>query len=219
MRDWRAVQARLKELGFNPGPVDGIRGRKTEGALIEFALSKLDLKEPSGDQPEWLRRAYGYLGQKEIKGWRHNPNVLRWWQDLDLHFRDDETPWCAGFANGMLAECGLPLSPKYRAAALGWRWTGYGTRLDGPALGAFMTMTRPGRRGSGHKTIVAGRDRLGRIMGLGGNQSNKVGINPYHPTNRDAQYHWPEGVALPTETGMHTLPIIDATGGVLSNEA
>ena len=36
----RAVQVRLKSLGFDPGPIDGIDGLKTRGAIMEFQKSR-----------------------------------------------------------------------------------------------------------------------------------------------------------------------------------
>jgi hypothetical protein len=40
----RAVQGRLKELGFDPGPIDGIYGPKTKNGIMEFQRFK-NLKE------------------------------------------------------------------------------------------------------------------------------------------------------------------------------
>lgn len=241
----REIQTQLKRHGFDPGKIDGIMGPKTSSAIIAFKKSRgLKARDYVGpitaaalrkgikpaprrivsgrkkiEMPPWLRLAYSYLGLREIPGPQHNREVVKWWQDLGLHFRTDETPWCAGFVNAMIQDAGLPITPKYRAAALGWRWTGYGTRLAGPVLGAVMSMTRPGSKGSGHQTIVAGRDNSGRIMGLGGNQGNAVSINPYHPTARDAQYHWPDGFPIPDKVGINTLPIITSAGAELTNEA
>ncbi|GLQ26148.1 TIGR02594 family protein [Sulfitobacter pacificus] len=241
----KKVQRRLAELGHYQGRIDGINGPKTEAAIIAFKTSKglrprsflgpitmsalfkgvrpvparIVTEDGSIKIPTWLRLAYGYLGLKEIKGPRHNAEILTWWERLALPFRNDETPWCAGFANAMILAAGLPIVPKHRAAALGWRWNGYGTRLAGPALGAVMSMERPGRPGSGHMTFVAGRDRNGDIMGLGGNQGNMVSINPYDPWARNAQYHWPEGSAPPHVTGLKTLPLITSAGSKLTNEA
>lgn len=240
-------QELLARHGFYSGRIDGIDGPKTSAATVAFKVSRGLLARdyvgpvtmaalrdgikpvPSKiftpwagrnvDMPTWLRLAYSYLGLREIKGPRHNSEIVGWWESLSLHFRDDETPWCAGFVNAMILKSGLPITPKYRAAALGWRWTGYGKKLNGPALGAVMSITRPGSAGSGHMTIVAGRDKHGRIMGLGGNQGNAVSINPYDAYARDAQYHWPEGTPSPEAVGLQTLPIITATGSVLTNEA
>ena len=242
----RERQRLLKKHGFYAGRIDGIAGPQTSAATIAFKKSRglkpRDFVGPvtamalrrsikpappaltgaNGDNhemPPWLRIAASFLGLREIKGRLHNLQIVKWWQKLGLSFRDDETPWCAGFGNAMILEAGLPIVKKYRAAALGWRWNGYGTRLAGPALGAVMSMERPGKPGSGHMTFVAGRDARGRIMGLGGNQGNAVSINPYHPTARNAQYHWPEGVPLPRDVGLHTLPIVSSGGAMLRNEA
>jgi len=236
----RQRQRLLARAGFDPGPIDGILGPRTRAATVAFkrarglpgtpdlcALTIEALRAGIGFQglehgpggPEWLRLAHGYLGLKEIPGPRHNAELLGWWERLALPFRDDETPWCAGFVNAMVHKAGLPIVHKNRAAALGWRWNGYGQRLSGPALGAVMSMTRPGRPGSGHMTFVAGRDARDRIMGLGGNQGDMVSINPYDPQARDAQYHFPDGVAAPARVGLQSLPLISAGGQMLENEA
>jgi uncharacterized protein (TIGR02594 family) len=238
-------QTLLKKHGFDPGPIDGIDGPKTKTATIEFKASiglrprpfvgplteaalrkgikpgpqKLPGSLVVTPMPPWLRLAHGYLGLKEIPGSRHNAQILGMWERLKLPFRDDETPWCAGFVNAMVQDAGLSIVKKNRAAALGWRWNEYGTRLDGPALGTIMSMERPGKPGSGHMTIVAGRSNDWRILGLGGNQGNAVSINPYHPSARNAQYHWPEGYPLPEKTDINFLPIITEAGIQLTNEA
>lgn len=240
------LQRLLKAKGFNPGKIDGIDGPRTQAALVAFKRSigfrprpylgpltiaalrdgivaapeKVEINNNrNGKMPPWLRLAFSFLGLSEIKGKTHNDTIVGWWEKLKLPFRDDETPWCAGFMNRMVQKAGLAIPKKYRAAALGWIWNGYGTKLTGPALGAVMMMERPGKPGSGHTTFVAGRDRRGRIMGLGGNQGNKVGINPYDPKDRNAVYYWPEGYPLPDNIGVNTLPLIDGGGKALRNEA
>ena len=242
----RELQTLLAKRGFSPGIIDGEDGPKTQAALIAFkrsigfnprgylgpltiaalrdgivaAPARVQLNNSrSKKMPPWLRLAYSFLGLREIKGKSHNKKIIGWWEALKLPFRDDETPWCAGFMNRMVQKAGLAIPAKYRAAALGWKWNGYGTKLREPALGAIMIMERPGRPGSGHTTFVAGRDHKGNIMGLGGNQSNRVGINPYHPTNRKAAYYWPEGYPLPDNVGLRSLPVINSGGGKLKNEA
>lgn len=241
----KELQKHLQRHGFYNGRIDGIQGFNTRAAIIAFKVSRglraRDFVGPvtmmalrrdiapaprgivvdGGVQilPTWLRLAYSHLGLREIKGRHHNAEILGWWERLSLPFKDDETPWCAGFVNAMVQAADLPVVGKNRAAALGWRWNGYGTRLDGPALGAVMSMERPGKPGSGHMTFVAGRDKNGNIMGLGGNQGDMVSINPYHLSARDAQYHWPEGAPLPSVTGLNALPLITSGGSMLTNEA
>lgn len=240
------LQRLLKAKGFNPGKIDGIDGPKTQAALVAFKRSigfrprpylgpltiaalrdgvvaapaevSLDRRR-KGKMPPWLRLAYGFMGLREIKGKEHNDTIVGWWEKLSLPFRDDETPWCAGFMNRMVQKAGLAIPKKYRAAALGWKWNGFGVKLDGPALGAIAIMPRPGKPGSGHTTFVAGRDRKDNIQGLGGNQGNKVGINPYDPDKRKIEYYWPEGYPLPDKIGIQHLPVISASGKMLTNEA
>ena len=238
------MQKLLKQKGFYKGRIDGIRGPKTNAALSEFKksigfnprpllgpLTRTALRlgviaaaakptpRSKHDMPPWLRLAYGFLGLREIRGAKHNKEILKWWEALGLHFRDDETPWCAAFMNRMVQLSGLRIPDKYRAAALGWKWSGYGVRLNGPALGAIMIMERPGKPGSGHTTFVAGRDKRGRIQGIGGNQGNAVSINPYDEHARNAAYYWPEGHPLPDRVGLKYLPIINKSGATLRNEA
>lgn len=232
--------------GFYAGRIDGIAGPKTRAATIAFKVSRglraRDYVGPvtamalrknirpaapyiasvggSVKLPTWLRLAYSHLGLREIAGSRHNADILRWWERLSLPFKDDETPWCAGFVNAMVLASGLPIVRKNRAAALGWRWNGYGTRMNGPTFGAIMSMERPGKPGSGHMTFVAGRDNRGNVMGLGGNQGNMVSINPYNPSARSAQFHWPEGSSPPVGlTPWDALPLIADGGAQLTNEA
>jgi len=238
-------QKLLKRHGFYHGGIDGIDGPKTAAATIAFKASRgLRARDYVGPMtamalrkairpaaaniasdgkrhmmPVWLRLAYSHLGLREIRGSSHNAEILGWWERLSLPFKDDETPWCAGFVNAMVQASGLPIVGKNRAAALGWRWNAYGIRLSGPALGAVMSMERPSKPGSGHMTFVAGRDKNGNIMGLGGNQGNMVSINPYSPTARRAQYHWPDGVLPPSVTGLASLPIVTSDGSKLTNEA
>lgn len=42
----RDIQAKLRDLGFDPGPVDGVMGRRTQGALVAYALADLGLPAP-----------------------------------------------------------------------------------------------------------------------------------------------------------------------------
>lgn len=74
MNNTRQIQARLKELGFDPGPVDGVRGRRTIAALKAFQrvhglvpdgiAGKLTLAElfepamPQRDRDPWLPKPW-----------------------------------------------------------------------------------------------------------------------------------------------------------------
>jgi uncharacterized protein (TIGR02594 family) len=83
-------------------------------------------------------------------------------------------------------------------------WANWGTRLPGPAVGAFAPMKR---QGGGHIAIVVGRDQNNRLMLLGGNQDDAVNIAPYKAT-RPLSFRWPKEVAAPVRTGFKSLPLV-----------
>ena len=51
----RELQARLRSFGFNPGPVDGIAGRTTEGAVLHYQ-QKRDLPQTAKVDRQLLER-------------------------------------------------------------------------------------------------------------------------------------------------------------------
>lgn len=237
----REIQNALKRHGFDPGPVDGVMGPKTRKAIIAFKAKhglrqrpfvgpvtrKLLMDEatapamikPLVDLP-WMRIALGYLGMAEIKGSNHNPKIVKWWDQLGLPFDDDETPWCAAFVNGVMMEAGLMPPPKYRAAARGWDWTGFGDEISEPVYGCIATFSRgKPNSGQGHIAFVAGRDQAGNLMCLGGNQGNEVSIRPFS-TGRLLSYRLPLSMNVyRRELLVGDLPIIDSDGVLSTNEA
>ncbi|MEP1442757.1 MAG: TIGR02594 family protein [Hyphomicrobiales bacterium] len=247
------LQKALLHKGFNPGPIDGKWGAKTERAVIQFKkkvglrargyvgpltmaalfedrhpvqpkmvrVSSSDKVQSEPDKansnPVWLRLGTSYLGLREYRGSKHNPKILEWWIKLGLPFRNDETPWCAGFACGVLEEAGIR-SPR-SAAARSFYWKGWGHVLSEPAVGCVVSMWRGSKKGAyGHVGFVVGKDRFGNLMILGGNQGNRVSIRPFN-RNRVLSYHWPSTHTLPKKQGFSTLPIIASDGRVSQNEA
>lgn len=162
--------------------------------------------------PQWLDIARRYIGLREIKGGRHHPQILQWWQDIGAGwYRDDETPWCGAYVGGVLKEAGFPMIPKgdgARAKA----WLAYGKKLDRPAVGCIVVFDRTG---GGHVGFVVGRDQNGNLMVLGGNQSDGVNIKPF-ARNRILGYRWPS--VWPAEHRFN-LPLLTSDGKLSTNEA
>lgn len=238
------IQRALLEAGFDPGPIDGAMGRRTTRAIIDFKTSVglrarshvgpltraalFDGRTPATPavakegrkttlEPGWLRLARTYLGLREYRGNKHNPKILEWWIKLGLPFRNDETPWCAGFVCGVLEEYGIRSTRS--AAARSFNWQGWGEVLDGPAVGCVVSLWRGARKGaSGHTGFVVGRDRSDNLMILGGNQSNRVSIRPFS-SGRLLSSHWPKDSKLPARVGLPALPLIASDGKVSTNEA
>lgn len=133
----------------------------------------------------WIAEARKHLGLKEIAGPKHNPEIKSWLKDLGAWWEDDETSWCSVFIAHCLKKGGRALiKDYYRAKA----WAAGGlTKLDAPAYGCLAVKSR---QGGGHVFFVVGKDAKGRILGLGGNQSDMVSIVPFDPALIEG-YYWP----------------------------
>lgn len=223
------VQARLKALGYDPGPIDGIRGRRTMAAVSQFqrahgleddglvgpktapalfGTSRQQQQQIAGkpasafpDAMPWLVEARRLEGTREIAGKRHSPVIMGWAQKLGLWYPDDETPWCGLFA----AHCiGSQLPDEALPTnPLGARnWLKFGRGIDAPVEGAIVVFWRGRRDGwQGHVGFVVGSDAT-HVWVLGGNQSNEVNIRKF-PRSRVLGYRWPLTAMRPgTEVAM-----------------
>jgi len=210
MSEIKEIQTRLKAHGFNPGPIDGDFGPKTKAAVIAFKVSKglaardyvgpITLAElrkaPSASvappevigEPVWLRRARQEIGVTEIAGKQHSKRVLSYWELSKLPFRDDETPWCAGFVGAMLEDCGI----KSTRSGMARSYQNWGQPC-GAVPGAIVVFWRGSKSGgSGHVGFVTGKDQRGNLLVLGGNQGDAVNIKPFSQ-DRVLAYRWPAG--------------------------
>lgn len=159
-------------------------------------------------EPLWLQEARKYLGVREIPGVNHHPLIVGWWKKIKRGgIKTDEVPWCAAFVGAMLEDCGI-ISSRFESAKSYLTW---GRSLPQPCLGAIAVLER---QGGGHVGFVVGRDGQGRILLLGGNQSDEVNIRAF-PVSRIVGYRWPMAVPLIDQA---ILPVI-AQATVSTNEA
>ena len=141
----------------------------------------------------WIAELRKHLGLAEIVGAKHNPVLQSWLKDMGKYskenkawYSDDETPWCGAAVGHALGVAGRFVVPDwYRAKA--WGNDALMTRLTKPAYGCIATKTR---KGGGHVFFVVGRDKQGRILGLGGNQGNCVSVVPFAESELDG-FWWP----------------------------
>ena len=102
--DWTSVQTRRHKLGFDPGPIDGIQGRRTVRAVKRFQESKSLVADgivgpdtvhalfgegkaddpPAFDRIRWYQEALRLVGTKELEGPASNANVLEMADRLDI---------------------------------------------------------------------------------------------------------------------------------------
>ncbi len=230
--DWTSVQTRLHELGFDPGPIDGIRGRRTIAAVRRLQESRglacdgligpdtaLALYgpnrngEPPGlDRMPWYREALRLVGTKEIEGPASNPGILDMADRLDLAYEDDDIPWCGLFA-GHCVGASLPdeVLPTVVLRARAWEAFGVATT---PQLGAVMVFWRGSpTSGLGHVGFYFAEDEASYHI-LGGNQSNMVNVARLRK-DRLLCARWPTTALVPEDT---LVMAHAATGALSTNE-
>jgi uncharacterized protein (TIGR02594 family) len=216
--DTRQIQTQLKAKGFDPGPIDGVRGRKTIDAIIAFQsanglqadgivgpLTEARLfagapaPQPSpsvapATQP-WMIEALRLIGIKEDTSAASNPVIIGWAKTLRLAYGDDEIPWCGLFVahciGSQLTSEPLPNNPL---GARSWSKLGISCK---PQPGAVMVFWRESKQsGKGHVGFyVAEDDKAFHI--LGGNQSDAANVKRV-PKDRFVEARWPATAPAPT---------------------
>ena len=199
--DYRWVQTRLTALGFNPGPIDGVRGPRTDAAVVAFkrsigfwarpyigplTLEALKSADPDRSDIPWMAEAQRVRGLHE----QRNRSQLRTWFDASVNWIDPmKVPWCAAFVATCLRKwqpgIALPENP------LGARnWGRFGQPCH-PVFGAILVFWRGSPQGwQGHVGFYAGQDP-DCFHVLGGNQSNAVTVTRIART-RLLKARWPE---------------------------
>lgn len=202
--DYRWVQSRLRALGFDPGPIDGVRGPRTDAAVRAFKRS-VGLRDrafigpitlaalrpvervPADRHIPWMAEASAIMGLHESR----DTSRLRHWFDRSVAWIDPrEIPWCGAFVATCLRkwqpDIQLPENP------LGARsWAGFG-KPCAPVFGSVMTFWRGSRDGwQGHVGFNHGEDET-HFHILGGNQANAVTVTRISKS-RFLQSRWPIG--------------------------
>jgi uncharacterized protein (TIGR02594 family) len=229
------IQRALKARGIDPGPLDGIWGRKTIEAVKAFqkgsglaadgivgpktwdALNaSVSFAAPvlTGPAlPVWYIEAQRHKGLKEVAGKQHSSVIQKWLKFLKAGWSDDETAWCGTYVGWCIGST-LPDEPLPTNPFGARRWEKFGEPLKVPAIGAVAVFWRGSKTGwQGHVGFYAGEDQS-CIHVLGGNQSNAVTVTRISKS-RLLGYRWPSTVPLPT-TGRVSA---SATGKVSENEA
>ncbi|MCB5199010.1 TIGR02594 family protein [Loktanella sp. TSTF-M6] len=194
----RAVQGRLKVLGYYRLNVDGVDGPGTSNAVIDFKanngllardyIGSLTLErmfspsakpvpkpKPATGEPAWLTEAKRLLGTREVAGSGNSPIIMDWAEGLDQWYPGDDVPWCGLFVAHCMAT-GAPDEPQdfNRLGARAWREFGVKVPISFGAIAVFWR-THPTRSWNGHVGFVVGGDK-DTLHILGGNQSDSVNV-------------------------------------------
>lgn len=157
--------------------------------------------------PPWLDTAIANIGIAEGPGDKvDNPVVLAMAKtcggNIAKTYVHDSIPWCKMFVEYCLAKNGLHGNDTLWALDS----AKIGTKLSGAAFGAIACKKRTG---GGHTFIIGGKDKNGKLVGIGGNQKDRVSRATFDPAEI-VSFNWPNGYPLPTKTGMASLPVVDS---------
>lgn len=216
MIDARKLQQELKNRGFDPGPIDGIIGRKTIAAIEAFQRAEgLQIQHYGSIGPKTIAALFGTESEA-------SPLVTKPWFDMaltkkGLHEKRDidelkkflkadgktlgdpsKLPWCGDLVQTCIAltlkDEQVPVNPY-----LARNWMKFGQQIE-PTLGAVLVFWRGSRNGSqGHVGFYAGESSDGKkLYVLGGNQSDSISIVPI-AADRLLGARWPMTISIPAK--------------------
>lgn len=160
---------------------------------------------------DWIFEARKHVGLKEIKGPQHNKTIQQWLKDLKAWWDDDETAWCGVFVAHCLQAGGIKY-PKHWYRALDY--LNGGAKLSKPAYGCIAVKSR---KGGGHVCFVVGRDKkTGKLVCLGGNQSDSVCYALYNESDFDFMWY---GKTSSPAAHRYELPMITGVTATKVTEA
>ena len=163
---------------------DGIVGEATAVHLN----SELSFLNEYHDYP-YMMTAKSLIGLSEIKGYKHNPEIVQMWKDIKRGgIKDDETPWCSAYVGAVMERNGIR-STRFESAK---SWLDWGITIDKPVYGCIVVFNRSG---GGHVGFCVGQDVNGNLQILGGNQSDQVNVKAFD-NDRVVGYRFPEGIKM-----------------------
>lgn len=162
--------------------------------------TKGDSKMPAQTQGKlsWIEEAKKHVGVHENVGGNTHPSLALWLQELKAPWKDPDTPWCGVFVAHCLKKVGLPYPKSYYRAL---SYLELGKKLSKPCYGAVAVKKR---QGGGHVTFVVGKTPTGKLVCLGGNQSDMVSYALYKESDF-VEFRWC-GKAFPLPE-RYNLPI------------
>lgn len=194
----RAIPAMKAEKGIEAKTLSFMKLYERPGVLhqdrrIAMAMVALDayrskdMVPVAADDPPWLAKARELVGLKEIVGSSHESKVVAFFAEAGHPgVKDDETAWCAAFANAMLKRAGYTGTGLLNARSfLNW-----GEPLSKPRHGCIAVFKRGNSAWQGHVAFYVGETPT-HVRILGGNQSNAVSITT-NPKTGLLGYRWPK---------------------------
>lgn len=208
--DWGPHEKTGRVADLSPGIMSALALKTDDEVVVEIPLLGGAVAPPvnAPGGPPWLARAVALRGLYEHTGSADNPQILEMARicggNIAKTYKHDSIAWCALFVNYCLIASGYDGDDSLWALD----FANYGRKLSGPAVGAIASKKRDG---GGHVFIVRGRDDQGRIVGIGGNQSDMVCDDEFD-AEAIVAFTWPDDAPLPTAgksmTDLSALPLI-----------
>lgn len=137
--------------------------------------------------PAWMIHGLRELGTAEVPGDGDNPRILEYHQATMLKATADSVPWCAAFTNWCLAQARITGTKS----ALARSFLAWGVSVHS-RYGVVVVLKRGTQPLQGHVGFLVDEDGDACWL-LGGNQSNRVNIQPY-PRDHILGYRMPVGM-------------------------
>lgn len=203
------IQAGLRDSNFDPGPIDGEFGPRTEGAARAWLAA--NVRAVPGDALPWMVEGKRMLGRHEVR----DNGILARWLRLDGRTLGDpaKLPWCGDFVETCIR---LALPGETFSGTLGknpyWarNWLLFGETVP-LTYGAVVVFSRGS---GGHVGFAVGEDETALHV-LGGNQSNAVTVARV-AKSRLLGARWPATHPRPVKPN---LPRMTRDGKLSTNEA
>ncbi len=125
-------------------------------------------------EPYWISRARREVGVAEVDGPISNPRIIEYNSFTKLKATDDSIPWCSSFMCWVFENEGVETLKS--AAAISW--LDWGVSIKKPILGCVVIIKREGSPTAAHVALYVG-ETPGHLELLGGNQNNRVCVQPY----------------------------------------
>jgi uncharacterized protein (TIGR02594 family) len=203
------VQDGLRDLGYDPGPIDGLYGPKTAAALMAAGANAFQpVMQPASAELPWIAEGLKTLGWHEVTD---KAKLQAWLKSGGKALGDPASlPWCGDWVESAMA-LALPNEPRPDYPFFAQNWAGFGIAVA-PTRGAVGVIRWSAS--SGHVAFLLGQHG-GNYVCLGGNQSNRVSIAEF-PKSAFIATRWPATFAprpinLPEMSAATVIADISAT--------
>jgi uncharacterized protein (TIGR02594 family) len=141
-------------------------------------------------EPLWLQLARSDLGLKEVAGTAANRRIVQMYAAVGHgECTSDEIAWCAASTGFWLKSAGLPIPPP-NVNLMARSYLTHGVPCE-PKPGAIAIWPRGKSSWQGHVNLVEKVTPDGKVVCIGGNQSNAVTRTKPQDASKALGFRWP----------------------------